>query len=58
MYKTQIIITNNKGEEVKMLHNRRIIFIAESDFGSMGEIFRRYLTKGLVGIYSEISSYQ
>lgn len=57
-HKTQIILTNNKVEEMKMLHNKRIIFIAESDFDNMGEIFRKYLTKGLVGIYSELSMHK
>lgn len=57
-YKTQIILTDNKVEEMKMLHNRRIIYIAESDFNNMGEIFKKYLTKGLVGIYSELSMHK
>lgn len=55
LYKTQIILTNNKTEEMRMLHNKRIIFIAESDFDNMEEIFRKYVTKGLIGIYSELS---
>lgn len=54
-YKTQIIITNNKVEEMKILHGKRIIFIAEADFRGMGEIFRKYITKGKIGIYSELS---
>lgn len=45
-YKTQIILTNNKIEEFKEVHGKRIIFIAESDFNTMGEIFRRYISKG------------
>lgn len=57
-YKTQIILTNNKVQEMKKLHNKRIIFIAESDFDNMGEIFKKYLMKGLVGIYSELSMHK
>ena len=53
-YKTQIILTNNKVEEFKEIHGKRIIFIAENDFEHMGEIFRRYISKGKIGIYSEL----
>lgn len=54
-YRTQIILTNDKVQEIKHLHNKRIIFIAESDFHEMGEIFRKYITKGKIGIFSEVS---
>lgn len=54
-YKTQIILTNNKVEELQELHGKRIIYIAESDFEVMGQIFRRYITKGKIGIFSELS---
>lgn len=56
-YKTQIILTNNKIEELKIIHGKRIIFIAESDFEEMGNIFKRYITKGKIGIYAEISDH-
>lgn len=56
-YKTQIILTNNKTEELKILHGKRIIFVAESDFEEMGNIFKRFITKGKIGIYSEISDH-
>lgn len=52
-YKTQIILTNNKTEESKTLHGKRIIYIAECDFNVMGDIFRNYITKGKIGIFSE-----
>lgn len=54
-YKTQIIITNNKVEEMKILHGKRIIFIAEANFREVGDIFRKYITKGKIGTYSELS---
>ena len=53
-YKTQIIITNNKVEELKMLHGKRIIFIAEYDYNTMGTIFSKYIRKGKIGIFSEL----
>lgn len=56
-YKIQIILTNNKVEETKNIHGKVIIFIAESDFGNMGEIFKKYIRKGKVGIYSELSEH-
>lgn len=56
-YKTQIILTNNKVEEVKIVHGKRIIFIAETDFDVMGEIFRKYIAKGKIGIFSELSEH-
>lgn len=54
-YKTQIILTNNKIEELKRLHGKRIIFVSEYDFDRMSDIFRKCITKGKVGIFSEIS---
>lgn len=42
-YKIQIILTNNKIEEMKMLHGKRIIFVSEYDFNTMGDIFRKYI---------------
>ena len=45
-YKTQIILTNNKTYESKTLHGKRIIYIAECYFNTMGDIFRNYITKG------------
>lgn len=54
-YKTQIIITDSKTDEYKTIHGKSIIFIAKHDFPTMGDIFRRYIHKGKVGIYSELS---
>lgn len=54
-YKTQIILTNNKTEEFKEIHGKRIIFIAEGDLDQLGEIFRRYIKRGNIGIFSELS---
>lgn len=51
IYKTQIILTNNKTEEFKILQEKSIIFIAESDFAELENIFRRFITKGKIGIY-------
>lgn len=56
-YKTQIILTNNKVEEMKALHGKRIIFVSENDFNQMGDIFRKYIKKGKIGIFSEISEH-
>lgn len=56
-YRTQIILTDNKVEEMKILHGKRIIFIAEADFNRMGEIFRKYINKGKIGIFSELSEH-
>lgn len=53
-YKTQIILTNNKTKEIEIVHKKRIIYIAEYDFGILHDIFRRYIKKGTTGIYSEI----
>jgi len=57
-YKTQIIITNCKTEEYKTVNNKRIIFIAKHDFSTMGEIFKRYINKGKIGIYSELPDHE
>lgn len=54
-YKTQIIITDSKTDEYKTIHGKSIIFIAKHDFLTMEDIFRRYIHKGKVGIYSELS---
>ncbi|XP_037921415.1 ubiquitin-like-specific protease 1 [Hermetia illucens] len=54
-YRTQIILTNNKTIELEIIHNKRIIYIAEYDFENLGEIFRKYIKKGTTGIYSEIA---
>ena len=56
-YKTQIILTNNKVEEMRIINGKTIIFVAESDFNEMGNIFRKYITKGKIGIYSELSEH-
>lgn len=56
-YKTQIILTNNKVQEFKEIHGKRIIFIAECDLIHMGEIFRKYIGKGKIGIFSELSEH-
>lgn len=56
-YKTQIVLTNNKTEELKILHGKRIVFIAENDFGILDEIFKKYVSKGKIGIFSELSDH-
>lgn len=53
-YKTQLILTNNKTKELQILHNKRIIFIAEYDFENLHDILRRYIKKGSTGIYTEL----
>lgn len=57
-YKTQIILTNNKTQEMEVIHKKRIIYIAEYDFDNLHDIFRRYIKKGTTGIYSEISDHK
>ncbi|XP_037915147.1 sentrin-specific protease 1-like [Hermetia illucens] len=34
-YKTQLILTNNKTQEIEIIHKRRIIYIAEHDFENL-----------------------
>lgn len=57
-YKTQIILTNNKVKEMEVIHKKRIIYIAEYDFEMLEDILKRYIRKGITGIYSEISDHK
>lgn len=57
-YKTQIILTANKTCKVEIIHRKRIIYIAECDFDNLGEILRKFITKGTIGIYSELSDHR
>lgn len=54
-YRTQIILTNNKTVEIETILGRRIIYIAEHDFERLGEIFKKYIAIGKIGIFSELS---
>lgn len=58
VYKTQIILTNNKTLEMENILDRRIIYIAEYDFDNLNDILRRYIKKGITGIYSELPDHK
>lgn len=57
-YKTQIILTNNKTQEIAVINGKRIIYIADYDMTRLTDIFRRFIKKGITGIYSELPDYQ
>lgn len=57
-YRTQLILTNNKTEEFKTYHGKRIIFIAEHDFENLEEILTKYIKKGITGIYTELEDHK
>lgn len=57
-YKTQIILTNNKTQEIEIINGKRIIYIADCDMTRLTDIFRRFIKKGTTGIYSELPDHQ
>lgn len=55
-YKTQLILTYNVSKEIEILHKRRIIYVDMSkDREYWVDLLRRYVTPGLIGIYTELS---
>ena len=55
-FKTQIILTNNKEEEIKFVFKNRKIYINEDDINNnLADILRRYIKKGRIGIFTELN---
>lgn len=56
-FHTQIILTESKTKDIKIVDNKRKIFVSLDDIrsGLMCDIFRRFIKTGKVGIYSGIS---
>lgn len=53
-YKTQLILTNDKTEELETILGRRIIYIAEHYLDNLEDLLKKYINKGTVGIHSEL----
>ncbi len=55
-FHTQIILTQHKSQEIKIINLKRKIFLNQEDIdgNNMADIFRRFLKNGKVGIFSEL----
>lgn len=59
-FKTQIILKESKERESETYFGKRRIFIDKQDMenGNSNEILRRYISKGRIGIYSELNDHE
>lgn len=58
-FKTQIILTNNKSNEVDMVHGNKKIYINSGDLNqNLDNILIRHITNGRVGIYTELNDHE
>lgn len=56
LYKTQFILTNEIRNECETIHKNRRIFVNMTlDDEEISDIFKRYVVKGKIGIYTELT---
>lgn len=58
-FQTQIILTDHKTEDLKIVNNNKKIFISTRDIETnyMSDLFRRHITHGRIGIFTELSDH-
>lgn len=58
-FKTQIILTDNKNNEIEIKHNNRKIYINSKDLeNNFADILRRYIKPGKIGIYTDLDDHK